>query len=427
MQATISFLSTLYYLGHSLLGHIRPWIIAACLLIAAVVLLPAASQLEDSYRILLKYLPYGLSIVVIILGQQFVQGRIAMAATNLLIGYGIIQFYLQAPLEQDTVRAYFTFLSFYWPLNFFLIYWLPERKLISQLGGLLAIIASIQIASVYLFVQFIDDYPQILSQYFSLQPFGQDSEHIMSQWHIPMAITVFLLISSFILFIHTLIKRDRSHCVLLACMIACVLVCAWFDSSNISSLFSSLIACALLVALLFNSHDLAFLDELTALPGRRALLNELKHCGKHYCIVMADIDHFKQFNDTHGHDTGDDVLRIVAQELGKVRGGGKAFRYGGEEFTLLFKRKTTEEAEPFIERIRKDIEDYPLMVRDQQTRPKIQSKKGRNSKSPAIQVQVTVSFGIAQRLPEQRSEDVMKQSDLALYRAKEQGRNCISR
>jgi GGDEF domain-containing protein len=141
---------------------------------------------------------------------------------------------------------------------------------------------------------------------------------------------------------------------------------------------------------------------------------------------MADIDHFKQFNDTHGHDTGDDVLRIVAQELAKVRGGGKAFRYGGEEFTLLFKRKTTEEAEPFIERIRKDIADYPLMVRDQQTRPKIQSKKGRNSKSPAIQVQVTVSFGIAQRLPEQRSEDVMKQSDQALYRAKEQGRNCIS-
>jgi len=427
MQATISFLSALYFLGHSIFGHIRPWIIAACLLITAVLLLPAASQLEDSYRILLKYLPYGLSIAVIIMGQQFVQGRIAMAAANLLIGYGIIQFYLQAPLEQDAVRLYFTFLSFYWPLNFFIIYWLPERKLISQLGGLLAIVAGIQIASAYLFVQLIPDYPQVLSQYLALQPFGHDSEHIMGRWLIPLAISILLLIASIILFIHTLIKRDRSHCVLLACMIACVLVCAWFDSSNISSLFSSLIACALLIALLFNSHDLAFLDELTGLPGRRALMNELKHCGKHYCIVMADIDHFKQFNDTHGHDTGDDVLRIVAQELAKVRGGGKAFRYGGEEFTLLFKRKNIEEAEPFIESIRQEIADYPLMVRDQQTRPKIQSKKRRNSNSPAIQVQVTVSFGIAQRLPEQQSEAVMKNSDQALYRAKEQGRNCISK
>jgi diguanylate cyclase (GGDEF)-like protein len=427
MQATISFLSTLYYLGHSLLGHIRPWIIAACLLITAVLLLPAASQLEDSYRILLKYLPYGLSIAVLILGQQFVQGRIAMAAANLLIGYCVIQFYLQAPLEQDAVRAYFTLLSFYWPLNFFIIYWLPERKLISQLGGLLAIVASIEVASAYLFVQLIPDYPKILSQYVALQPFGQASEHIMGRWLIPLAISILLLITSFILFIHTLIKRDRSHCVLLACMIASILVCAWFDSSSISSLFSSLIACALLVTLLFNSHDLAFLDELTGLPGRRALMNELKHCGKHYCIVMADIDHFKQFNDTHGHDTGDDVLRIVAQELAKVRGGGKAFRDGSEEFTLLFKRKNMEDAEPFIEHVRQSIEDYPLMVRDQQTRPKTQSKRERNSQSPAIQVQVTVSFGIAQRLAEQQSEDVMKNSDQALYRAKEQGRNCISR
>jgi diguanylate cyclase (GGDEF)-like protein len=427
MQATISFLSTFYYLGHSLLGHIRPWITAACLLITAVLLLPAVSQLEDSYRILLKYLPYGLSIAVLILGQQFVQGRIAMAAANLLIGYGIIQFYLQAPLEQDAVRAYFTLLSLYWPLNFFIIYWLPERKLISQLGGLLAMVASIEVASAYLFVQLIPDYPKILSQYLALQPFDKVSEHIMGHWLIPMGISGLLLIASIILLIHTLIKRDRSHCILLACMIACTLVCAWFDSSSISSLFSSLIACALLITLLFNSHDLAFLDELTGLPGRRALMNELKHCGKHYCIVMADIDHFKQFNDTHGHDTGDDVLRIVAQELAKVRGGGKAFRYGGEEFTLLFKRKNMEDAEPFIEHVRQSIEDYPLMVRDQQTRPKTQSKRERNSQSPAIQVQVTVSFGIAQRLAEQQSEDVMKNSDQALYRAKEQGRNCISR
>jgi diguanylate cyclase (GGDEF)-like protein len=432
MQATYSFLLTLYQLGHSLLSVIRPWLIAVCLLVTAVLLLPATAQLEDSYQVLLKYLPYGLSIVVILLGQQFVQGRIAMAAANLLLGYGIIQFHLQAPLEQDAVRAYFTLLSFYWPLNFFIIYWLPERKLISPLGGLLAAIISLQIASAYLFVDHVADYPQILSQYLALKPFGQDSEHVMGDWLLPIAITLMLLIAGIILFIHTLIKRDRSHCVLFACMLASTLLCAWFDASSISSLFSSLIACALLITLLFNSHDLAFLDELTGLPGRRALMNELKHCGKHYCVVMADIDHFKKFNDTHGHDTGDDVLRIVAQELAKVRGGGKAFRYGGEEFTLLFKRKQAEEAEPFIERIRQDIADYPLVIRDKENRPKRQSKKEKaksslKAKAAATHVQVTVSFGIAQRLAEQKPEAVMKSADQALYRAKEQGRNCLSR
>ncbi len=189
--------------------------------------------------------------------------------------------------------------------------------------------------------------------------------------------------------------------------------------------------CALLVTLLFNSHDLAFLDELTGLPGRRALMNELKHCGKHYCIVMADIDHFKQFNDTHGHDTGDDVLRIVAQELAKVRGGGKVFRYGGEEFTLLFKRKQIAEAQPFIDTIRQAVADYPLIIRDKQTRPikqnkKVQATRIRNTKSAATQVKVTVSFGMAQRFAEQKPEAVMKCADQALYRAKENGRNCIS-
>ena len=435
MQATLSFLSTFYHLGRSLLGILRPWFIAACLLILANGLLPSIKQLADSYQVLLAYLPYVLAIIVILLGQQFVQGRLAMAAVNLILGYGIIQTQLQAPLEQNDIRAYFTLLSLYWPLNFFIIYWLPERKPISALGALLVTIMATQILSAYLLVQYSADYPQLLSQYFSLRPFGQNSEHLMADWILPLSTSILLALASAILLVHALIKHNRSHCILLACMITSALIFAWFDSQGISSLFSNLIACALLVTLLFNSHDLAFLDELTGLPGRRALMNELKHCGKHYSIVMADIDHFKQFNDTHGHDTGDDVLRIVAQELAKVRGGGQAFRYGGEEFTLLFKRKSAEEAEPFVESIRQNIADYPLMIRDKTTRPKKKTKKpapqanGARVQATRIhpsQVQVTVSFGIAPRLIDQKPEAVMKCADQALYRAKEKGRNCIS-
>jgi diguanylate cyclase (GGDEF)-like protein len=427
MQANQIFSPTAFLTAaQTLLGITRPWLIAACLLITSILLLPTTAQLDTSYQVLLTYLPYGLGILVIILGQQFVQGRIAMAAVNLLVGYAIIQTQLQAPLEQESIRAYFTLLSIFWPLNFFIIYWLPERKLISPLGCLLAVIISIQIASAYLLTHYLSDYSHLLSSYFALQPFGQDAEGFMSRWLLPTLSSMILFFACLVLFIHTLVKRDRSHCVLFACMITTVLICAWFDHAGISSLFSSLIASALLVTLLFNSHDLAFLDELTGLPGRRALMNELKHCGKHYCVVMADIDHFKQFNDTHGHDTGDDVLRIVAQELAKVRGGGKAFRYGGEEFTLLFKRKHTEEAEPFIESIRQSIADYPLMIRDKKTRPKTKNKKVYKPNTAMAQVQVTISFGIAQRLAEQKAEAVMKCADQALYRAKEQGRNCIS-
>lgn len=429
MQANQVFSSSAFLeAAQTLLGIIRPWLIAACLLITAILLLPATAQLDTRYQVLLTYLPYGLGILVILLGQQFVQGRIAMAGVNLLTGYAIIQSQLQAPLGQDEIRAYFTFLSLFWPLNFFIIYWLPERKLVSPLGALLVSIMSIEMSSTYLLTHYVTNYPQILSDYFALNPFAEGSNSLITHWLLPALSSAILFVAGFVLFIHTLIKRDRSHCVLFACMVTSTLLCAWFDQASISSLFSSLIACALLVTLLFNSHDLAFLDELTGLPGRRALMNELKHCGKHYCIVMADIDHFKQFNDTHGHDTGDDVLRIVAQELAKVRGGGKAFRYGGEEFTVLFKRKDATAAELFIENIRQSIANYPLMIRDKQSRNQSPTKKGRTKKSATTQtqVQVTVSFGLAQRAIDQRAEDVMKSADQALYRAKENGRNCIA-
>lgn len=435
MQATLSFLTTFYHFGRSLMGLLRPWFIAACLLILAYWLLPSISQLADSYQVLLAYFPYILATIVILLGQQFVQGRLAMAAVNLILGYGIIQTQLQAPLEQNDIRAYFTLLSFYWPLNFFFIYWLPERKPMSAVGALLLTIMATQVLSAYLIVEYSTDYPELLSHYFSLRPFSQNAEHFMVDWILPLSTSILLAAASLILLIHALIQHNRSHCILLACMVISALVLARFDSQGISSLFSNLMACALLITLLFNSHDLAFLDELTGLPGRRALMNELKHCGKHYSIVMADIDHFKQFNDTHGHDTGDDVLRIVAQELGKVRGGGQAFRYGGEEFTLLFKRKSAEEAEPFVESIRQNISDYPLIIRDKTTRPKKKKKRpalqanGARVQATKIhpsQVQVTVSFGIAARLIDQKPEAVMKCADQALYRAKEKGRNCIS-
>lgn len=83
-----------------------------------------------------------------------------------------------------------------------------------------------------------------------------------------------------------------------------------------------------------EAYQMAFRDELTGLPGRRALNERMQRLGRNYVIAMTDVDHFKKFNDTHGHDVGDQVLRLVASRLSKVTGGGRAHRYGGEEFAL---------------------------------------------------------------------------------------------
>src|SRR5207302_1408861 len=91
---------------------------------------------------------------------------------------------------------------------------------------------------------------------------------------------------------------------------------------------------ALTAALVEASYHMAYQDSLTGLPARRALNEALLRLGGHYSVAMIDVDHFKRINDRHGHDVGDQVLRIIAAKLAQVPGGGKAYRYGGEEFAV---------------------------------------------------------------------------------------------
>ena len=86
-------------------------------------------------------------------------------------------------------------------------------------------------------------------------------------------------------------------------------------------------------------------------------------------MAMIDVDHFKKFNDTHGHDIGAQVLKLVAARLAQVDGGGIAYRDGGEEFSVLFPDRPIEQALPALEKLRASIESYRMNVRSDD-RPK---------------------------------------------------------
>ncbi len=176
-----------------------------------------------------------------------------------------------------------------------------------------------------------------------------------------------------------------------------------------------------------EAYQMAFRDELTGLPGRRALNERMQRLGRNYVLAMTDVDHFKKFNDTHGHDVGDQVLRLVASKLDKVTGGGRAYRYGGEEFALVFAGKTIEECIPHLEAVREMIANYAIQLRNQESRPQ-DDQQGRQRRGTAGtgSVSVTISIGACERLPEHRSPDeVLKSADQALYSAKGAGRNCV--
>lgn len=184
--------------------------------------------------------------------------------------------------------------------------------------------------------------------------------------------------------------------------------------------FFSVAGIILIIAVIQDSYSMAYLDELTGLPARRALKEDLLKLSGDYTIAMVDIDFFKKFNDTYGHDTGDDVLRLVASVLKTVTGGGKAFRYGGEEFTILFPKTNVAEALPHLDHLRASIEKCPYAYK--------KKSENRTKKQAAKQLFVTISIGVAERSEKYRQpNEVIKAADKALYRAKKKGRNCVSK
>jgi diguanylate cyclase (GGDEF)-like protein len=208
--------------------------------------------------------------------------------------------------------------------------------------------------------------------------------------------------------------------------VASVIAASAGPAGGRATLYLASAGLVLVVATVETAYAMAYRDELTGLAARRALDEALRRLDGTYTVAMVDVDHFKAFNDTHGHDTGDQVLRMVAGCLGRVRGGGQAFRYGGEEFAVLFPGKTVDESAPYLETVRKAVAAAKFTIRGRK-RPRRKPKAPRARETQPRQVAVTVSVGAAHSRGSAQPENVLKAADRALYRAKQGGRNRVER
>ncbi|WP_286234788.1 GGDEF domain-containing protein [Thalassotalea sediminis] len=190
------------------------------------------------------------------------------------------------------------------------------------------------------------------------------------------------------------------------------------------TLFLTRIGLFLLVVLVLYSIFIGFLDffkhklvassetdYLTQLPNRSFLtwkFEELACTYNDICVVIADIDYFKQINDQYGHVVGDAVLKEIAKQLENcLRSGDICGRWGGEEFVMLLPDLTSEQAVEIIERLRKSIASFSF-----------------SHSSISQPFNITVSFGICQQQSESQSLDnLLQYADKALYKAKSKGRN----
>lgn len=158
-------------------------------------------------------------------------------------------------------------------------------------------------------------------------------------------------------------------------------------------------------------------DHLTGLPNRRAFEGTLRDEvalaqkeGQALAVAFCDIDHFKLINDTHGHDTGDRVLKFVAGLLAKVSDDQcHVARHGGEEFVMLFRGKTAAEACEAVDGVREDLATRSLVNRTNGERME----------------RVSFSAGVANVLAYDDPRAALKAADRALYLAKEHGRNRV--
>lgn len=197
----------------------------------------------------------------------------------------------------------------------------------------------------------------------------------------------------------------------------------WFHDKNSFILFSLIASLIAIAALIHDAYRMAYIDTLTGVPGRRALEESFLRLGSRYSIAMVDIDHFKKFNDQFGHDVGDEVLKLVAAILTTVKNRGKVYRYGGEEFTILFHSTKKEECILALEEIREKIFKRGFTVRDKSRPEKAPTKKTKEVRLKKERLSVSIGFAIARK--NKTPQEIVKLADEALYKAKESGRNCL--
>ncbi|WP_081590405.1 GGDEF domain-containing protein [Blastomonas sp. AAP53] len=166
-----------------------------------------------------------------------------------------------------------------------------------------------------------------------------------------------------------------------------------------------------------EANDKAQRDQLTGLPNRWAFEQQFsaatiraKERFEPLSVAFIDIDHFKQVNDTHGHEAGDRVLQLVAKVLdGFGRGNCHLARHGGEEFVIVLENTSTAEAKQQIDVVREELAERTLVNRD----------------NGAPIGRITFSAGVAPFVPGEPNRQVLRNADAALYEAKNSGRNQV--
>jgi len=405
------------------------------LLLAAVLLLSGGLLSLSAAAVDFYY--YAVFCAGILLAWRFHSSRVLFALITLLLAHHAIEFFSAGrAVSVGPGRIAFEAIALLLPLNFIVLSLAPERGL--TVPAISPRLALLFVESV--FVAILCRPGETASPGFLHMALLSRS---LFHWtRIPQLDLLAFAVVFGILLVRLLLYRKPLEGGLLWSLAATLLGLQANAIDRIAVAYWATAALVLVASIVENSYVLAYHDELTSLPARRAFNEALLRLETPYAVAIVDIDHFKSFNDTYGHDTGDQVLGMVAARLARVTGGGQAFRVGGEEFSILFAGKSMKEVVPHLDSLRALIEESRFRVRSTPERRSTPRGAGRRIEDKATKprrrintsaaesslsgLSVTVSIGVAEPGPKTREvEQVIQAADKALYRAKKAGRNRV--
>lgn len=410
-----------------LYGLLSPLLLSFGILVAAWLLAPFSKMIPASFAGLWEYGPWFAFAIVALLGVVYRRGRLMLV--SLLFALGFALEHHVALLEghgQESLRD--LVVAVLVPLNLTIVGWLQER-------GVLTVYGVIRLAAILgqllLFSTWWRYWPDGFSHFIHSLDIQSLKVKLPANLTYPHLSYPLMVICGFALLIAAIREKSYFAYGLFAAFVAYTF--AFLSPGKTEILHSVAIGTGFVlgISLLRDAYNLAYRDELTGLPQRRGLNELCLSLAGDYAVAMVDVDHFKKFNDRYGHDTGDDVLKMVASQIARVGDGGKAFRYGGEEFTIVYPSKSKEQAVESLQAVREAIENYEMVVRAPRqamaTRNTDIANRGRGPAPDAIKVSVTISIGVADRSERNDlSDDVIKKADEALYKAKRGGRNRVA-
>lgn len=401
----------------------KAWVVpggALLALMAGIINSPLLAQVAPSL-LFFYFAVYGAGLL---LAWRFHSSRILFSLLTLLLAHRAVDFFAAGQTFSGPGRSAVILAAFLIPINFMVFASMRERGLgIAGVGPRFGL----------LFLESV-----VVAVWCRPENSGEAIRHA-GMPHVPVwALAGFVAAAA--MFVWRFVQTRRPIEPGFVWSVAAVFL--WLEFASLGKKADAYVATAGLIiaaSLIETSYVLAYHDELTGIRGRRAFNEALISLDQQYAIAIVDIDHFKKFNDTYGHDVGDQVLCMVASRIAKVEGGGQAYRCGGEEFAVIFRGISAKDAFELLESLRKEIAGSSFRMRGSERRAgarageadrrrpgKRKASGGAALSRPPEGLSVTVSVGVAEPSTRYRQpERVIQAADQALYRAKQRGRNRV--